>query len=81
MAASDPIAGYWSAAVGLLPVVMNTVAGAWLGMVWYRDRTTVSLSATAAVFGRCSLQRTPGVLVLISLNSPRMPSGGAAALI
>src|SRR5687767_9634065 len=77
LAVSEPIDGYWSAAVGLLPVVMNTVAGAWLGMVWYRERTTVSLSATAAVFGRCSLQRTPAAFVLISWKAPRMPSGAS----
>ena len=63
------------AGVGLLPVVMNTVAGPCDGMVWYSERTMVALSMTWAIFGRCSLICTPAALVLMGLNSPRMPSG------
>src|SRR5438309_1908926 len=77
LAASEPSDGYCRAAVGLLPVVMNTVAGPCDGMVWYSERTNVTLSATDAIFGRCSQTLTPDALVSIGLNSPRMPSGAS----
>ena len=72
---SEPMAGYWMAGVGRLPVVMKTVAGPCDGMVWARLRTTVVRSITRAINGRCSQMRTPSAEVLISRNSPRMPSG------
>src|SRR5215203_7294865 len=79
-AVMDPIAGYCSAAVGLLPVVMNTVPGPCDGIVWARLRTTLTLSATAAILGRCSENWTPRALVSIDLNSPRIPSGASGLL-
>src|SRR3954452_5197737 len=74
------MAGYCRAAVGLLPVVMNTVPGPCDGIVWASDRTTLILSATPAIFGRCSENWTPWALVSIDLNSPRMPSGASGLL-
>src|SRR5437868_12576601 len=73
--ATEPRHGYWTAGVGLLPVVMKTVAGPCDGMVWASERTMVALSITAAIFGRCSLISTPLALVAMGLNSPLMPSG------
>src|SRR5205823_5400625 len=58
-------------------VVMKIVAGACDGIVWLSERTTEILSATSAVFGRCSLMRTPVAFVGIGLNVPRMPSGAS----
>src|ERR1051325_9592004 len=80
LAATDPIAGYASAAVGLLPVVMNTAAGPWLGIVWYSDRTMVARSVTCANFGNVSATWMPLTAVGIDLNSPRMPCGASGLL-
>src|SRR3954464_13181164 len=74
------MAGYCRAAVGLLPVVMNTVPGPCDGIVWARLRTTLTLSATPAIFGRCSENWTPWALVSIDLNSPRGPGGVSGLL-
>src|SRR5579883_630641 len=79
-AATDPIEGYCIAAVGLLPVVMNTAAGPWLGIVWYSERTIVSLSVTSATFGNVSAICTPFTFVAMDLNSPRIPSGASGLL-
>ena len=43
LVASEPSDGYCIAGVGLLPVVMKTVAGPCDGMVWYSERTMVHL--------------------------------------
>src|SRR3954467_11790664 len=80
LAQIEPIAGYCSAAVGLLPVVMNTVPGPCDGIVWASERTTLILSATSAILGRHSENCTPLALVSIDLNSPRMPSGASGLL-
>ena len=80
MAARDPSDGYWSAAAGLLPVVMYLMAGTCDGMVWLSDRTTVSRSPTFASFGSSSENSMPGAVVGIDLNSPRMPSGALGLL-
>src|SRR5262245_6579693 len=78
--ASEPMEGYWSAAVGLLPVVMNVVAGACDGIVWYSERTTVTLLPTFAILGSVSANCMPGAVVSIDLNSPRIPSGASGLL-
>src|SRR5260370_40596664 len=75
LATKEPRDGYCSAGVGLLPVVMKTVAGPWEGIVWDRERSMVTLSATWPVLGKCSETWMPSALVAMGLNSPRMPSG------
>src|SRR5215212_10915618 len=79
LAATEPIDGYCSAGVGLLPVVIQMVPTSWAGTLWAMERISVQWCMTWAVLGRCSLILRPLTLVSIGLNSPRIVSGAAGA--
>ena len=59
------------------PVSTWCVATRWLFSRWDSERTRAYWSARAARRGRCSQMCTPGTVVAIGLNSPRI-SGGAS---
>src|SRR4051794_22731680 len=63
----------WAAARWIgLPTIIQYAAAGWLPDVCRTERTMVYLSATRAMWGMCSLMRTPGTLVAAGRKVPRI---------
>src|SRR5262245_25038861 len=76
----EPMAGYIRAtglrrgSASRLAVCM-TVFGSWLLCRQSTERMSVKRSSRAAIFGRCSMMRTPGSFVVVTPNGPRFSIG------
>src|SRR5947207_3595987 len=72
-----PMLGYCTAGLGRHPVNMLCVPRSWSASPCVIERITQILSATCAVFLRCSQKWTPSMLVFTLLNGPRYSIGAS----